>query len=218
MKNILFILIACLMVTLVKAAPAVDNGGMINKRDLMVRFYSQQKRNIEIGEKFLSAVKKGDVKTIEEMETLAKNPAYLMARDKFGNNAFHLAKDASTLQAVARSIRNLYKDDFPAKILALKNQPNVSGVIPAVQAVFDLSPDKFFVLLEQSDLQLAILKAKSMSAGGALEVAAAVEQGKVRDGMQLADGFTAADFARANRNIEGMDKVVAYFADNTPYL
>ena len=215
MKNILFILIACLMVTMVNAAPAGDT---INKRDVMVRFYSQQKRNAEMGEKFLAAVKAGDVQTLGELESLAKDPSYLMATDKFGNNAFHLAKDATVVQAVARSIRNLYKDDFPAKILALRNQPNDSGVIPAVQAVFDLRPGKFFVLLEQTDLQQNILKVKSMSKGGALEVAASVEQEKVVAGVQLADGFTAADFARANRSVEGMDKVVAYFANNAPYL
>lgn len=215
MKNILFILIACLMVTMVKAAPTAE---MVNKRDVMVRFYSLQKRNAEMGEKFLAAVKAGDVQTLGELESLAKDPSYLMATDKFGNNAFHLAKDASTLQAVARSIRNLYKNEFPAKILTLKNQTNDSGVIPAVQAVFDLRPGKFFVLLEQTDLQQNILKVKSMSKGGALDVAVSVEQDKVVAGVQLADGFTVADFARANRSVEGMDKVLAYLAEYAPYL
>lgn len=215
MKNILFILIACLLVTMVKAAPAAD---VVNKRDVMVRFYNQQKQTLEMGEKFLAAVKTGDVQTLGELEVVAKDPSYLMATDKFGNNAFHLAKDASTLQAVARSIRNLYKNEFPAKILALKNQTNDSGVIPAVQSVFDLHPGKFFILLEQTDLQQDIMKVKSLRRGGALAVVAPVEQDKVLAAVQLADGFTAADFARANRSVEGMEKVVAYFAEYAPYL
>ncbi len=216
MKNILFILIACLMVTMVKAAPNADTS--FSRRAFLVQFYNQQKVSAEMGESFLNAVKKGDIQAIGELETRTNNGSYLMATDKFGNNAFHLAKDASTVQAIARSIRNLYKDEFPSKILALKNQANESGAIPAVQAVFDLRPGKFFVLLDKSNLQQDILKVKSLRKGGALNVAAAVEQDKVVAGLQLVDGFTAADFARANRQVEGMDKVVAFFAEYTPYL
>lgn len=215
MKNILFILIACLLVTMASAAPATST---VDKREVMVQMYSLQKYNAEMSDKFLEAVKKGDVKAIRELETAAKNPSYLMATDKFGNNAFHLAKDAPTVQAVARSVRSLYKNEFPAKILVLKNQTNHSGVIPAVQAVFDLRPDKFFVLLERTDLQQDILKVKSLNKGGALAVAAHVGQEKVVAAVQLADGFTAASFARNNRQVKGMDKVVAYFTENAPYL
>lgn len=235
MKNILLILIACLMVTMVKAAPNMDTsmynknyqamGDAVSKvnsakakRAFWVEVYSTYKHQVEMSEKFLEAVKKGDVETIGSLEAQAKNPSYLMATDKFGNNAFHLAKDIHTVQAIARSIRNLYKDEFPGKILALKNQTNDSGVIPAVQAIFDLRPAHFFVLLEQTDLKQDILKVKSISRGGALAVAADAKQDKVLAGVQLADGFTAVDFARANRQVQGMDEVVAYFAENAPYL
>lgn len=204
------------MVTLVKAAPNTDSGK--TKRAVMVEFYTQQKRQAELGEKFLEAVKNGDVEAIRTLETQAKKPSYLLATDKFGNNAFHLAKDADTVQAVARSIRNLYKDEFPAKILSLKNQTNDSGVNPAVQAVFDLRPGKFFILLEQSDLERDILEVKSISTGGALSVAAMAKQPKVVAQVQLAEGFTAAGFARANQDVKGMDKVAAYFTENAPYL
>lgn len=217
MKNILFILIACLMVTLVKAAPAAQPG-QFSKRDVMVKLYAQQKHNAEMGEKFLEAVKKGDAQTISELERDANSPVYLMATDKFGNNAFHLAKDPSTIQAVARSIRNLYKKDFPGKIRDLKNQPNHSGVIPAVQAIFDFRPENFFILLKQSDFEGIILKTKSLNKGGAISAAVGVEKEKVVNYVQLAEGFTAVDFARNNQNVEGMDKVVAYFAEYTPYL
>ncbi len=234
MKNILLILIACLMVTMVKAAPNMDAAAykkhqtMGNasskmntakaKRAFWVEVYFTYKQQVEMNEKFLDAVKKGDVETIGSLEAQAKNPSYLMATDKFGNNAFHLAKDIHTVQAVARSIRNLYKDEFSGKILALKNQANASGVIPAVQAVFDLRPANFFVLLEQTDLKQDILKVKSLSRGGALAIAADAKQDKVLAGVKLADGFTAVDFARANQQVQGMDEVVAYFAENAPYL
>lgn len=216
MKNILFILIACLMVTMVKAAPNAETS--FSRRAFLIQFYNQQKQTAELGEAFLASVKKGDVQSLAELEARAKDGSYLMATDKFGNNAFHLAKDAVTVQAVARSIRHLYKDNFPNKILALKNQTNESGATPAVQAVLDLRPGKFLVLLDKSDLQQDILKVKSLRKGGALTVAAEAEQAKVVAGVQLADGYTAVDFARANSQVDGMDQVLAFFAENAPYL
>lgn len=216
MKNILFILIACLLGTMVSAASAET--GSVSRRNVMIKLYSQQRRRAEMGEAFLEAVKKGDVQTIRALESRAQDGAYLLAVDKFGNNAFHLAKDAPTLQVVARSIRNLYKQEFPAKIIALKNQPNHSGATPAVQTVLDLKADKFFVLLENSALQESIRRVKSLSKGGALDVAASALAGEVVKQLQIADGFTVVDFARANEQAEGMDKVVSFFNENVPYL
>lgn len=204
------------MVTVVNAAPTAST--VKTKRAVMVEMYAQQKRQAEMNEKFLEAVKKGDVETIGQLETQANNPSYLMATDGFGNNAFHLAKDVYTVQAVARSLRNLYKDEFSAKILTLKNQPNNSGVIPAVQAVFDLHPANFSILLDGSNLERDIAEVKSLSKGGALAVAVSAKQPKVVAQVQLAEGFTAAKFARDNQNVEGMDEVVAFFAENAPYL
>lgn len=216
MKNILFILIACLLGTMVNAAPAQT--GSVSRRNLMIKLYSQQRTRAEMGETFLEAVKKGDVQTISALESRAQDGAYLLAVDKFGNNAFHLAKDAPTLQVVARSIRNLYKKEFPAKIIDLKNQPNHSGATPAVQTVLDLKADKFFVLLENSSLQESIRRVKSLSKGGALDVAASALAGEVVKQLQIADGFTVVDFARANEQVEGMDKVISFFNENVPYL
>ncbi|MGN0025050.1 MAG: hypothetical protein ACI351_06415 [Candidatus Avelusimicrobium sp.] len=216
MKNIFFILIACLLGTMVNAAPAQT--GSVSRRDLMIQFYAQQRSRAEMGEKFLTAVKKGDLQTISEMESRAQDGAYLLAVDKFGNNAFHLAKDASTLQVVARSIRKLYQNEFPAKIIDLKNQSNHSGAIPAVQTILDLNPGKFFILLENSSLQESIRRVKSISKGGALDVAASALADEVVKQLQIADGFTVVDFARAHEQVEGMDKVVSFFNENVPYL
>lgn len=225
MKNILFILIACLMVTMVKAAPNHADS-TLSRRDLMIKLYTQQRTAAAMSEEFLEAVKKGDTQTIAALESRAQNGAYLLSTDKFGNNAFHLAQDSFTVQAVARSIRRLYKDEFPARINALKNQTNNSGVIPAVQSVLDRKPGKFFVLLEQSKLEQDIRRVKSLNRGGALGVAFSAVQGEVVKSLQLADGYTVVDFARDPQTQAGMDektagemqKVIAYFAENTPYL
>lgn len=216
MKNILFILIACLMVSMVKAAPNTTD---INRRDVLLRMYSQQKNNAEMSEKFLEAVKKGDVQAIVQLEAAAENPSYLMATDKFGNNAFHLAKDIYTINAVAHSIRSLYNaKEASDKILTLKNQSNQSGVIPAVQAVFDLRPGNFLKLIEDSELSQAMTEVQRINKGGALSLAASPIRREVVKKVQLAEGFTAASFARNNQHVKGMDKVVAYFAENAPYL
>lgn len=206
------------MITSVQAAPNMQTG-QSSKRDIMVGIYTQYKRNADMGEQFLSAVKKGDVEAISQLETAAENSSYLTAKDKFGNNAFHLAKDVYTVQAVARSIRHWYSPaDAAALILTLKNETNDSGVIPAVQAVFDLRPANFSILIKDSNLEQDMAGVKKLSKGGALTMVVATKQPNVVAQVQLAEGFTAAGFARANQNVEGMDKVVAYFAENAPYL
>lgn len=216
MKNILFILIAGLLSTMIHAAPAQK--GSVSRRDLMIQFYAQQRSRAAMGEKFLTAVKKGDMQTISEFESLAQDGSYLLTVDKFGNNVFHLAKDASTLQVVARSIRKLYQEESLSKIIDLKNQPNQSGATPAVQTLLDLKPEKFFILLESSALQESIQRVKSLSKGGALDVAASALADEVIKQLQIADGFTVVDFVRANEQVEGMDKVVRFFNENVPYL
>lgn len=216
MRNILFILIVCLLGAIVNAEPAQT--GSVSRRDLMIKLYTQQRTRTVMGEEFLAAVKKGDVQTISELESRAQSGGYLLAVDKFGNNAFHLAKDASTLQVVARSIRKLYQEESLSKIIDLKNQPNQSGATPAVQTVLDLKPEKFFILLESSALQESIQRVKSLSKGGALDMAASALADEVINQLQIADGFTVVDFARANEQVEGMDKVVRFFNENVPYL
>jgi len=213
MKNILFILMACWMVTPVFAAPYADTAAA-GRRAEMVQRYNQK----ALGEQLLSFAKEGDVTSINALAERAKNGSYLMSVDKFGNNAFHLAKDAQTVQAVAAAVRQTYKKDFVAKIGTLRNQRNQSGETPLMAHINYGKADTFFLLYVGSDLQKAVNAVKAVNKGGALDITTEIKKGVVLSLAQDASGRTVAQAARANASADGMQRVINFLTEEAPYL
>lgn len=78
----------------------------------------------------LKLARQGDVKTLVN---LAKSPAggqFLLVTDKYGNNLFHVAKNADTVQAVASLFRRFYGAKATQKITQLANARNKLGEAP----------------------------------------------------------------------------------------
>lgn len=213
MKNILFILMACLLVTPVFSAPRAD-APVMGRRAEMVQRYNQK----ALGEQLLSFAKEGDVASINALAERAKNGSYLMFVDKFGNNAFHLAKDAQTVQAIAAAVRQMYTRNFVEKIGILRNQRNQSGETPLMAHINYGKADTFFLLYVGSDLQKAVNAVKAVNKGGALDITAGIKKGVVVSLAQDASGRNVAQAARANASAEGMDRVIAFLNQEASYL
>lgn len=209
MKNILFILIACLLVTFVNAAPAADSPAQ-SRRDELIQLYTQK-------DQFLTAAKAGDIARLNELGERARGASFFLVTDKFGNNAFHLSKDAQTIQVIAYWIRQC-DNHFTDTISTLRNQRNQFGETPLMTHINYGKTDTFQLLYTGSQLEKAVRDAKSANKGGALSVTAGIKNGIVRSYSQDNSGRSVAEAARANSHVPGMDKIIAFFAKNAPYL
>ncbi len=209
MKNILFILIACLLVTVVNAAPAAE-GSSSSRRAELIQLYNQK-------DLLLTAAKNGDLPRLNELGAKARGASFFLVTDKFGNNVFHLAKDAQTVQTIAYWIRQ--SDNKVADTIAtLRNQRNQFGETPLMMHINYGKTDTFQLLYAGSQLEKAVRDAKSANNGGAMSVTAGIKNGIVRSYASDNSGRTVAEAARANSQVAGMEKVIAFFEKNAPYL
>ena len=163
---------------------------------------------------FLAAAKDGQQEAILKL----KESAWLLATDKFGNNCFHLAKDAPTLQALAAAVRRLSPEQSFSIISRLRNQRNNMGETPLMAHINYGKADTFRLLYEGSELAGAIREAKSVSTGGALLEVAEIKEGVVLSLAKDNSGRTVAQAAQANYNRPGMSRVVEFFRQEAPYL
>ncbi|MBR4681799.1 MAG: hypothetical protein IKP06_00620 [Elusimicrobiaceae bacterium] len=163
---------------------------------------------------FLAAAKDGQREAILKL----KESAWLLATDKFGNNCFHLAKDAPTLQALAAAVRRLSPEQSFSIISRLRNQRNNMGETPLMAHINYGKADTFRLLYEGSELAGAIREAKSVSTGGALLEVAEIKEGVVLSLAKDNSGRTVAQAAQANYNRPGMSRVVEFFRQEAPYL
>ena len=215
MKHILFLLVFALLVPAVQAAPNAPVQAM-SRRQIMVQRYSPK---AQTEEQFLEAVRRGDTGVIFS----SMQESFLKATDKFGNNCFHLAKDAATVQALAAGIRRLKsKDAFPEDYLSfinyLRNQRNNMGEIPLMTHINYGKADTFQLLYTGTKLAAAIRAARSVDKGGALSATADIKKNVAIALSTDNSGRTVAQAALANREAPEMEKVIAFFEENASYL
>lgn len=74
--------------------------------------------------------RQGDVGTLRQLAQKAPNGNFLNALDKYGNNLFHVAKDVTTVQAIASLMRQFYGDKVSEQISAMVNQRNTLHETP----------------------------------------------------------------------------------------
>ena len=165
-------------------------------------------------EAFLVAAKEGRKEAIIQM----KGSAWLLATDKFGNNCFHLAKDASTLQVLAAAVRRLEPKQSFLIISQLRNQRNNMGETPLMAHINYGKADTFRLLYEGSELASAIREAKAVNTGGALLQVAEIKEGVVLSLAKDNSGRTVAQAALANYNYPGMGEVIEFFRHEASYL
>ena len=78
----------------------------------------------------IKLARQGDVKTLLSLAQYPSNGKFLLATDTYGNNLFHVAKNADTVQAVASLIRRYYGANAARKIAALVDTRNKLGETP----------------------------------------------------------------------------------------
>ena len=210
MKHILFLVVFLMTVTSVQAAPTTL-ADILHRRVVA----TQQPAEITSADDFLAAVSRGDTVVLSHVTDVS----FLTATDKFGNNCFHLAKDALTLQTLAAAVRRLVPEDSFNFISNLRNQRNDMGETPLMRHIMYGRTDTFELLYKNSDLARAIRNVQTVDKGGALNLAADVM--KTQTVLPLSkdnSGRTVAQAALANRDLPGMASVVRFFEQNAPYL
>jgi len=221
MKKFLSLVLVALIVSTLQAAPSLGGSPVTVRRHEMVQRY-MSKDTLET--RFWEAVDKGQTSFIDQIE----NADLLTKQDKFGNNCFHRAKDAATVQALSAAIRRLYKDQAPDILHDLINHKNtIMGETPAQMHINYGKADTFSLLFAgtnravkaHSDLAVAILKLRpNMNLTGPIALSANLEKAQLRAMSQDKSGRTIAQAALANADKPGMDSVIRYFQANAPYL
>lgn len=221
MKKFLSLVLVALIVSAVQAAPSFGTAPTSVRRHEMVQRY-MSKDMLEA--RFWEAVDKGQTAFIDQIE----DATFLTKKDKFGNNCFHRAKNAATVQALSAAIRRLYKEQAPAVLHDLINHKNESmGETPAQMHINYGKADTFRLLFAgehatvqaRSDLAVAIMKVRpTMNLTGPIAISANLQKAQIRTMSQDKSGRTIAQAALANADKPGMDSVIRYFQTNAPYL
>lgn len=211
MKRLFFILCAVLCV----AGFAVAKETPVSRRAEMVQKYAPKPQPAQLTQELVfEAAQNGDGLTLSRIT----DKALLTATDKFGNNVFHLAKNAATVQTLAAVIRRIDSEQYKETIEFLRNQRNQSGETPLMAHINYGKTDTFRLLYEGSELAAAIRAANAVDKGGALRAAADVKKGVAVSLAKDNSGRTVAQAAVANADVPGMKRIVEYFTYNAPYL
>lgn len=225
MKNILFILVVCLMVSVVNAAPNAD--ARQERRQQLVHEYltraissADLNKENEFGDTpVFTAAQNGDVNSILKFGQRAASGSFLLRTGKNGNNVFHVARNAQTFQALARVLRKFYPSDYKIKIRQMMNQRNQQGETPVQAQINYGRADTFRIAFPYTELYEKIMTVKSkMDKGGLVAEVAKTEAAAVLEMSKDFSGRTIAQAARDNASSPGMDKVVAFFNENASYL
>ena len=72
----------------------------------------------------IKLARQGDVKTLQSLTQYPADGKFLLVTDNYGNNLFHVAKNADTVQAVASLIRRYYGAKAARKIEQLADARN----------------------------------------------------------------------------------------------
>ncbi|OUO57594.1 hypothetical protein [Candidatus Avelusimicrobium gallicola] len=225
MKNILFILIACLMVSVVNAAPTRD--ARQERRQQLVHEYltralssADLNKENEFGDTpVFTAAQNGDVSAILRYGKRAANGSFLLRTGKNGNNVFHVARNAQTFQALARVLRDFYPGDYKIKIRQMMNQRNQLGETPVQAQINYGRADTFRIAFPYTDMYDKMMTVKTkLNKGGLIAEVAKTEAAVVVEMSKDASGRTIAQAARDNASAPGMAQVIAFFQNNAPYL
>ena len=226
MKNILFILAVCLMFSAVHAAPNEEAARQERRQQLVHAYLTRavsaadlNKEN-EFGDTpVFTAAQNGDVNAILKFGQRAATGSFLLRTGKNGNNVFHVARNAQTFQALARVLRKFYPNDYKIKIHQMMNQRNQWGETPVQAQIKYGRADTFRIAFPYTDLYEKMMAVKSkMDKGGLVAEVAKTEAAQVVEMSKDASGRTIAQAARDNAAAPGMDRIVAFFAENASYL
>lgn len=214
MKKILSIFTVGLMMGCTSFVFAEEVNISSRRADLVAHYLKKSPARELAVEDFLKMVQEGDVASI----SLIQNISLFSAKDKFGNNCFHLAKNADTLQALARVIRQLSPAKMKDIFTQLRNERNEMGETPLMAHISYGKSDTFFLLYKGSELDTQIKQVLAVDKGGALAQTAQIRKGVVLALSKDAAGRTVAQTALVNADKPGMSRVINFFKTNASYL
>ncbi len=215
MKKIISILLVVMVVNFASIVQA-EVRKSTRRSQLVQHYLDKNPAHVSAEATFLQAVSRGDTAFINRVT----DSSLFFVEDKFGNNCFHLAKDASTLQALARNIRRLVPaKDQKSSIARLLNGRNHVQETPLMEHInAGKAGSTFFLLYNGSDLALAIEEANKIDKGGALATAAQIKKGIAVGLSKDSGGRTIAQAALDNADKPRMDLVIAFLKRQAPYL
>ena len=126
-KNIAAIILSVLCIPAVLTAHPVDN------TRLSATLTAQTTQGIDTYLSTLDAygtpliiklARQGDIKTLQSLAEYPSTGKFLLATDKYGNNLFHVAKNANTVQVIASLIRRYHNAKAPQIIANLVDARN----------------------------------------------------------------------------------------------
>ncbi len=100
----------------------------------------------------IKLARQGDVRGILQAKS-ADGGQFLIATDSYGNNVFHAAKNADTVQVIASLIRQFYGAQAPRQIAALVDARNIQGETPLLAQINAGHADTFSPLYAHSTLK-----------------------------------------------------------------
>ena len=101
----------------------------------------------------IKLARQGDVKTLQTLPSYAQTGNFLSATDKYGNNLFHVAKNADTVQAVALLVRRYYGPQTTRKIKQLANARNKLNETPLHAQINAAHTDTFRLIYNYTSLK-----------------------------------------------------------------
>lgn len=101
----------------------------------------------------IKLARQGDVKTLQSLSQYNTDGKFLLATDAYGNNLFHAAKDANTVQAVASLIRRYFGAKAPRQIANLVDERNKLGETPLHAQINAAHSDTFRPLYAYTSLK-----------------------------------------------------------------
>lgn len=101
----------------------------------------------------IKLARQGDVKTLQSLAQYPTDGKFLLATDAYGNNLFHAAKNADTVQAVASLIRHYYGAKAPRKIAQMVDARNKLGETPLHAQINAAHADTFRPIYRYTSLK-----------------------------------------------------------------
>lgn len=102
----------------------------------------------------IKLARQGNTKLLTQLAQNAGNGDFLNAKDKYGNNLFHVAKNADTVQVVASLVRRFYGANTTQQITRMVDQRNLLSETPLLAQINAGHADTFRPLYRHSTLKV----------------------------------------------------------------
>lgn len=103
---------------------------------------------------FLKLARQGDTQILRQAAQTVASGDFLLAKDRYGNNMFHVAKDAATIQVLASLVRQFYGSQTLKIIHQLADERNRLGETPLMAQINAGHADTFRPLYTYTTLKV----------------------------------------------------------------